>query len=164
MTDPFALRIGHGFDVHAFEPGDHLWIGGCRIPFDRGFRAHSDGDVLLHAICDALLGAAALGDIGRHFPDTDPTWEGADSRDLLRRVVGLLGEQGWQLVNVDATVIAQAPTLAPWIEPMREAIAAAAGWTVAQVNVKATTSEKLGFTGRGEGIAAEAVAMLARHP
>ncbi|MCL7751359.1 2-C-methyl-D-erythritol 2,4-cyclodiphosphate synthase [Guyparkeria hydrothermalis] len=164
MTDPFALRIGHGFDVHAFEPGDHLWIGGCRIPFDRGFRAHSDGDVLLHAICDALLGAAALGDIGRHFPDTDPTWEGADSRDLLRRVVGLLGEQGWQLVNVDATVIAQAPTLAPWIGPMREAIAAAAGWTVAQVNVKATTSEKLGFTGRGEGIAAEAVAMLARHP
>ncbi|QGT79551.1 2-C-methyl-D-erythritol 2,4-cyclodiphosphate synthase [Guyparkeria halophila] len=158
------MRIGHGFDVHAFEPGDHLWIGGCRIPFDRGFRAHSDGDVLLHAICDALLGAAALGDIGRHFPDTDPTWEGADSRDLLRRVVGLLGEQGWQLVNVDATVIAQAPTLAPWIGPMREAIAAASGWTVAQVNVKATTSEKLGFTGRGEGIAAEAVAMLARHP
>ncbi|TKA91939.1 2-C-methyl-D-erythritol 2,4-cyclodiphosphate synthase [Guyparkeria sp. SB14A] len=158
------MRIGHGFDVHAFEPGDHLWIGGRRIPFDRGFRAHSDGDVLLHAICDALLGAAALGDIGRHFPDTDPTWEGADSRDLLRRVVGLLGEQGWQLVNVDATVIAQAPTLAPWIEPMRETIAAAAGWTVAQVNVKATTSEKLGFTGRGEGIAAEAVAMLARHP
>ena len=164
MTDPFALRIGHGFDVHAFEPGDHLRIGGCRIPFERGFRAHSDGDVLLHAICDALLGAAALGDIGRHFPDTDPAWEGADSRDLLWRVVRLLGEQGWQLVNVDATVIAQAPRLAPWIEPMREAIAAAAGWTVAQVNVKATTSEKLGFTGRGEGIAAEAVALLARHP
>lgn len=164
MTDPFALRIGHGFDVHAFEPGDHLRIGGCRIPFERGFRAHSDGDVLLHAICDALLGAAALGDIGRHFPDTDPAWEGADSRDLLQRVVRLLGERGWGVVNVDATVIAQAPRLAAWIEPMREAIAAAAGWTVAQVNVKATTSEKLGFAGRGEGIAAEAVALLARHP
>ncbi|MFW6021372.1 MAG: 2-C-methyl-D-erythritol 2,4-cyclodiphosphate synthase [Guyparkeria sp.] len=161
MTDPFAFRIGHGFDVHAFEPGDHLWIGGCRIPFDRGFRAHSDGDVLLHAICDALLGATGQGDIGRHFPDTDPAWEGADSRDLLARVVALVEQAGWRLVNVDATVIAQAPKLAPWIEPMREAIAASGGWAVEQVNVKATTSEKLGFTGRGEGIAAEAVAMLA---
>ncbi|MFP4251182.1 MAG: 2-C-methyl-D-erythritol 2,4-cyclodiphosphate synthase [Guyparkeria sp.] len=163
MTDPLAFRIGHGFDVHAFEPGDHLWIGGCRIPFDRGFRAHSDGDVLLHAICDALLGATGQGDIGRHFPDTDPAWEGADSRDLLARVVALVEEAGWSLVNVDATVIAQAPKLAPWIEPMREAIAAAGSWGVGQVNVKATTSEKLGFTGRGEGIAAEAVAMLARR-
>ncbi|WP_410473529.1 2-C-methyl-D-erythritol 2,4-cyclodiphosphate synthase [Guyparkeria sp. TX1] len=164
MIDPFSLRIGHGFDVHAFEPGDHLWIGGCRIPFERGFRAHSDGDVLLHAICDALLGGAGLGDIGRHFPDTDPVWAGADSRDLLRRVVELLEQGGWQLVNVDATVIAQAPKLAPWINPMRESIAAAGGWSTEQVNVKATTSEKLGFTGRGEGIAAEAVAMLSRTP
>ncbi len=164
MIDPSSLRIGHGFDVHAFEPGDHLWIGGCRIPFDRGFRAHSDGDVLLHAICDALLGGAGLGDIGRHFPDTDPAWAGADSRDLLRRVVNLLERGGWQLVNVDATVIAQAPRLAPWITPMRESIAAAGGWSTDQVNVKATTSEKLGFTGRGEGIAAEAVVMLSRTP
>ncbi|MFO7808147.1 2-C-methyl-D-erythritol 2,4-cyclodiphosphate synthase [Guyparkeria sp.] len=164
MTDPFSLRIGHGFDVHAFEPGDHLWIGGCRIPFDRGFRAHSDGDVLLHAICDALLGGAGLGDIGRHFPDTDPDWAGADSRDLLRRVVDMLEQGGWQVVNIDATVIAQAPKLAPWITPMCESIAAAGGWSTEQVNVKATTSEKLGFTGRGEGIAAEAVAMLSRRP
>ncbi|MFI9654585.1 2-C-methyl-D-erythritol 2,4-cyclodiphosphate synthase [Guyparkeria sp. GHLCS8-2] len=164
MIDPSSLRIGHGFDVHAFEPGDHLWIGGCRIPFDRGFRAHSDGDVLLHAICDALLGGAGLGDIGRHFPDTDPAWAGADSRDLLRRVVKLLELGGWQLVNVDATVIAQAPRLAPWITPMRELIAAAGDWSTDQVNVKATTSEKLGFTGRGEGIAAEAVVMLSRTP
>ncbi|HER34429.1 MAG TPA: 2-C-methyl-D-erythritol 2,4-cyclodiphosphate synthase [Halothiobacillaceae bacterium] len=158
------MRIGHGVDVHAFEVGDHLCIGGCRIPFDRGFRAHSDGDVLLHAICDALLGAAGQGDIGRHFPDTDPAWEGADSRGLLRRVVELLDREGWQLVNLDATVIAQAPRLAPWIEPMREAIASAAGWSAAQVNVKATTAERLGFTGRGEGVAAEAVALLCSKP
>ncbi len=164
MIDPFSLRIGHGFDVHAFEPGDHLWIGGCCVPFDRGFRAHSDGDVLLHAICDALLGGAGLGDIGRHFPDTDPAWAGADSRDLLRRVVNLLEQGGWELVNVDATVIAQAPKLAPWITPIRESIAAAGGWSIEQVNVKATTSEKLGFTGRGEGIAAEAVVMLSSRP
>ncbi|MFO7581470.1 2-C-methyl-D-erythritol 2,4-cyclodiphosphate synthase [Guyparkeria sp.] len=158
------MRIGHGFDVHAFEPGDHLWIGGCRIPFDRGFRAHSDGDVLLHAICDALLGAAGLGDIGRHFPDTDPAWEGADSRKLLGRVVMMLAEGGWCVVNVDGTVIAQAPKLAPWIEPMREEIAAALGTEPAAVNVKATTSERLGFTGRGEGVAAEAVALIRRCP
>ncbi len=162
MIDPSCLRVGHGFDVHAFEPGDHLVIGGCRIPFDRGFRAHSDGDVLLHAICDALLGAAGRGDIGRHFPDTDAAWKDVDSRELLERVVALVGDDGWRLVNVDATVIAQAPKLAPWIEPMREAIAMAGGWSPGQVNVKATTSERLGFTGRGEGIAAEAVAMLAR--
>lgn len=168
MSDPSidfsALRVGHGFDVHAFEPGDHLWIGGCRIPFDRGFRAHSDGDVLLHAICDAVLGAAGLGDIGYHFPDTDPAWAGADSRDLLRRVVERVASDRWQLINVDATVIAQGPRLAPWIGPMREAIAAAGGWSTEQVNVKATTSERLGFTGRGEGIAAEAVVMLVRRP
>ncbi len=164
MTDPFAFRIGHGFDVHAFEPGEHLCLGGCRIPFDRGFRAHSDGDVLLHAICDALLGAAALGDIGRHFPDTDPAWQGTDSRVLLRQVVEMLAGEGWRLVNVDATVIAQAPRLAPWIEPMREAIAAACGEGIEAVSVKATTSERLGFTGRGEGIAAEAVVLIRRVP
>ena len=164
MTDPFALRVGHGFDVHAFEAGDHLCIGGCRIPFDRGFRAHSDGDVLLHAICDALLGAAGLGDIGRHFPDTDPAFAGADSRVLLGDVMTKLSASGWSVINIDATVIAQAPKLAPWIEPMREAIASASGLTVDRVNVKATTSERLGFTGRGEGVAAEAVALLSRSP
>lgn len=162
MTDPFSLRIGHGFDVHAFEAGDHLCIGGCRIPFDRGFRAHSDGDVLLHAICDALLGAASLGDIGRHFPDTDPAYAGADSRELLGEVIAMLSAAGWSVVNIDATVIAQAPKLAPWIEPMREAIAEAGRLSVDRVNVKATTSERLGFTGRGEGVAAEAVALLCR--
>ena len=163
MTD-LDLRVGHGFDVHAFGPGDHLCIGGCRIPFERGFRAHSDGDVLLHAISDALLGGAGLGDIGHHFPDTDPAWKGADSRELLRRVVGEIAGAGWRVGNVDATVIAQAPRLAPWIAPMREAIAAVLGLDVACVNVKATTSERLGFTGRGEGVAAEAVALLHRLP
>jgi len=163
MTD-LDLRVGHGFDVHAFEPGDHLCIGGCRIPFDRGFRAHSDGDVLLHAISDALLGAAGLGDIGHHFPDDDPAWAGADSRDLLRRVVDAIAQAGWRVGNVDATVIAQAPKLAPWIGPMREAIAAVLALDVDRVNVKATTSERLGFTGRGEGVAAEAVALLQRAP
>lgn len=162
MTDPFSLRVGHGFDVHAFEAGDHLCIGGCRIPFDRGFRAHSDGDVLLHAICDALLGAASLGDIGRHFPDTDPAYAGADSRELLGEVIEMLSAAGWSVVNIDATVIAQAPKLAPWIEPMRETIAEAGRLAVDRVNVKATTSERLGFTGRGEGVAAEAVALLCR--
>ncbi|MGM0516927.1 MAG: 2-C-methyl-D-erythritol 2,4-cyclodiphosphate synthase [Pseudomonadota bacterium] len=156
------MRVGHGFDVHAFEPGDHLMIGGCRIPFDRGFRAHSDGDVLLHAISDALLGAAGLGDIGHHFPDTDPAWAGADSRELLRRVVEAVGQAGWHVGNVDATVIAQVPKLAPWVAPMREAIATVLGVEAGRVNVKATTSERLGFTGRGEGVAAEAVALVQR--
>jgi 2-C-methyl-D-erythritol 2,4-cyclodiphosphate synthase len=163
MTDP-ALRVGHGFDVHAFGPGDHLMIGGCRIPFDRGFRAHSDGDVLLHAISDALLGAAGLGDIGHHFPDTDSAWAGADSRDLLRRVVEMIEQSGWRVGNIDATVIAQAPRLSPWIAPMREAIATVIGLDAGCVNVKATTSERLGFTGRGEGIAAAAVALLQPLP
>jgi len=163
MTD-LDLRVGHGFDVHAFEAGDHLCIGGCRIPFDRGFRAHSDGDVLLHAISDALLGAAGLGDIGHHFPDTDPAWAGADSRDLLRRVVAEIAAAGWGVGNVDATVIAQAPKLAPWIAPMRESIATVLDLDTGRVNVKATTSERLGFTGRGEGVAAEAVALLHRAP
>ena len=162
MIDPMSFRVGHGFDVHAFEAGDHLWIGGCRIPYDRGFRAHSDGDVLLHAISDALLGAASLGDIGRHFPDTDPSFAGADSRELLGEVVEKLRRSGWSLINVDATVIAQAPRLAPWIDPMRESISAASGVAIDRINVKATTSERLGFTGRGEGVAAEAVALVCR--
>ena len=154
------LRIGHGFDVHRFGDGDHLMIGGVRVAYDQGFVAHSDGDVLLHAVCDALLGACALGDIGRHFPDTDPRWAGADSRALLRHVVTLVGEAGYRIGNVDATVIAQAPKLAPHIAAMRETLAADLGVTLGAVNVKATTTERLGFTGRGEGIAAEAVALL----
>ncbi|MBW6389779.1 MAG: 2-C-methyl-D-erythritol 2,4-cyclodiphosphate synthase [Halomonas sp.] len=156
------LRIGHGFDVHRFGEGDHLMIGGVAVPFDHGFVAHSDGDVLLHAISDALLGACALGDIGRHFPDTDPAWAGADSRGLLRHVLSLVREAGYRVGNVDATVIAQAPKLAPHISAMRERIAEDLELALDAVNVKATTSERLGFTGRGEGVAAEAVVLLTR--
>lgn len=155
-----TLRIGHGFDVHRFGEGDHLMIGGVRLPFDHGFVAHSDGDVLLHAISDALLGACALGDIGRHFPDTDPAWKGADSRALLRHVVALVREAGYRVGNLDATVMAQAPRMAEWIPAMRDTIAADVGVELGAVNVKATTTERLGFTGRGEGIAAEAVVLL----
>ncbi|MDI5890953.1 2-C-methyl-D-erythritol 2,4-cyclodiphosphate synthase [Halomonas rhizosphaerae] len=154
------MRIGHGFDVHRFGAGDHLMVGGVAIPFDRGFVAHSDGDVLLHAVCDALLGACALGDIGRHFPDTDPAWAGADSRALLRHVAGLVGGAGYRVGNLDATLIAQAPKMAPHIGAMAGHIAADLGLSRGAVNVKATTTERLGFTGRGEGIAAEAVALL----
>ncbi|MEG3113709.1 2-C-methyl-D-erythritol 2,4-cyclodiphosphate synthase [Salinicola sp. 4072] len=155
-----SFRIGHGFDVHRFGEGDHLMIGGVRLPFDRGFVAHSDGDVLLHAISDALLGACALGDIGRHFPDTDPAWKGADSRALLRHVVALVREAGYRIGNLDATLMAQAPRMAESIPLMRETIAADVGVELGAVNVKATTTERLGFTGRGEGIAAEAVVLL----
>ncbi|WP_303854985.1 2-C-methyl-D-erythritol 2,4-cyclodiphosphate synthase [Salinicola salarius] len=155
-----SFRIGHGFDVHRFGEGDHLMIGGVRLPFDRGFVAHSDGDVLLHAISDALLGACALGDIGRHFPDTDPAWKGADSRALLRHVVALVREAGYRIGNLDATLMAQAPRMAESIPLMRETIAADVGIELGAVNVKATTTERLGFTGRGEGIAAEAVVLL----
>ncbi|PMR73202.1 2-C-methyl-D-erythritol 2,4-cyclodiphosphate synthase [Billgrantia endophytica] len=154
------FRIGHGFDVHRFGDGNHLMIGGVAIPFERGFVAHSDGDVLLHAISDALLGACALGDIGRHFPDTDAAWAGADSRALLRHVHGLVGEAGYRVGNVDATVVAQVPKMAPHIGGMVANIAADLGVEPGAVNVKATTTERLGFTGRGEGIAAEAVALL----
>lgn len=156
------MRIGHGFDVHRFGPGDHLMIGGVKLPFEHGFVAHSDGDVLLHAISDALLGACALGDIGRHFPDTDPAWEGADSRGLLRHVVSLVRTQGFDVVNLDATLMAQAPKMAPHIEAMRQVIADDIGVELGCINVKATTTERLGFTGRGEGIAAEAVVLLQR--
>lgn len=157
-----TLRIGHGFDVHRFGDGDHLMIGGMRLPFERGFVAHSDGDVLLHAISDALLGACALGDIGRHFPDTDAAWAGADSRVLLRHVMALVREAGYRVGNLDATVMAQAPKLAPHVAGMVACIAEDLGVTEGQVNVKATTTERLGFTGRGEGIAAEAVVLLTK--
>lgn len=154
------LRIGHGFDVHAFAAERKLVIGGVTIPFELGLAGHSDADVLLHAICDALLGAAGLGDIGRHFPDTDARYRGIDSRHLLREVAALIAAQGYQLSNLDCTIIAQAPKMAPHIATMQANIAADLGVTVSAVNVKATTTEKLGFTGRGEGIAAEAVCIL----
>lgn len=156
------IRIGHGFDVHAFAEGRRLVIGGVDIPHDRGLLGHSDADVLIHAICDALLGAAGLGDIGRHFPDTDVRFKGADSRELLRHVVALLRERGWRVGNVDATIIAQAPRMAPHIPAMARYVAADCGVEEGAVNVKATTTERLGFTGRGEGIAAEAVCLISR--
>ncbi|WP_006788149.1 2-C-methyl-D-erythritol 2,4-cyclodiphosphate synthase [Thiorhodospira sibirica] len=154
------MRIGHGFDVHAFCAGDHVILGGVKIPYHQAFTAHSDGDVLIHALCDALLGACGLGDIGRHFPDTDPTYKGADSRELLRRVMQMLNSRGLQVLNVDSTIIAQAPKMAPHIAAMQANLAADLGIAITQVNVKATTSEKLGFTGREEGIAAHAVVLL----
>jgi 2-C-methyl-D-erythritol 2,4-cyclodiphosphate synthase len=154
------LRIGQGFDVHRLEPGDGVVLGGVRIACPYRVVAHSDGDVLLHAICDALLGAAALGDIGRHFPDTDAAYRGADSRVLLRAVNGKLKAAGFVVVNVDATVIAEAPKVAPHAGQMRGNIAADLGLAVDVVSVKATTTERLGFTGRGEGIAAQAVALI----
>lgn len=156
------IRVGHGFDVHAFAEGRDLIIGGVAIPHARGLLGHSDADVLLHAICDALLGAAGLGDIGRHFPDSDPRYRGIDSRELLRHVARLLAGQGWRVGNVDATVIAQAPRMAAHIPTMRERIAADLDIAVDRVNVKATTTERLGFTGREEGIAAEAVCLITR--
>ncbi|MBS0002938.1 MAG: 2-C-methyl-D-erythritol 2,4-cyclodiphosphate synthase [Thioalkalivibrio sp.] len=157
---PADLRIGQGLDVHAFGPGDHLVLGGVRIPHDQGFIAHSDGDVLLHALCDALLGAAALGDIGRHFPDTDPRFRGADSRALLSEVLARVRAEGWAPVNIDSVVIAQRPRMGPHIDAMRANVAADCRLPLSAVNVKATTTERLGFTGRGEGIAAEAVVLL----
>lgn len=156
------MRIGHGYDVHAFAPGDHLMLGGVRIPYERGIRAHSDGDVLIHALCDALLGAAALGDIGRHFPDGDARWRGADSRMLLKEVLKLLAERGLKPLQVDATVIAEAPKLAPHIQAMCARLAADLSLPVDCVNVKATTSEGLGHIGRGEGLAVHAVALVGR--
>lgn len=154
------MRIGHGFDVHAFEDGDFITLGGVQIPHSHGLKAHSDGDVALHALADALLGAAALGDIGQHFPDTDDAWAGADSRVLLRHVVGLIRDKGYQVGNVDITIIAQAPKMAPHIQTMRECIAADLNVRLDDVNVKATTTEKLGYVGRKEGIAVHAVALL----
>ncbi len=156
------IRIGHGFDVHRFQDGDHITLGGVRISHDRAFVAHSDGDVLLHAICDAVLGALGLGDIGRHFPDTDPRFKGADSRQLLRAVMAMAQAQGWQVVNLDSTILAQAPKMAPHIDTMRAVLATELQVALEQVNVKATTTEQLGFVGRKEGIAAHAVVLLER--
>ncbi|MFK3681785.1 2-C-methyl-D-erythritol 2,4-cyclodiphosphate synthase [Pseudomonas sp. NPDC088890] len=154
------MRIGHGYDVHRFTDGDFITLGGVHIPHKYGLLAHSDGDVVLHALSDALLGAAALGDIGKHFPDTDPQFKGADSRVLLRHVVGIVQAKGWMVGNIDATIVAQAPKMAPHIETMRQLIAQDLQVELDQVNVKATTTEKLGFTGREEGIAVHAVALL----
>jgi len=154
------MRIGHGYDVHRLGTGHEVVLGGVRIPHTRGLEAHSDGDVLIHAVCDALLGAIGEGDIGQHFPDTDPANAGIDSRLLLRRVVQLVCQAGWVLANLDATLVAQAPKPAPHIAAMRENLAADMAAGTAQVNVKATTTEKLGFAGREEGIAAHAVVLL----
>lgn len=154
------MRIGQGFDVHALVAGRALIIGGVTIPFEKGLDGHSDADVLLHAVCDALLGAAALGDIGRHFPDTDVRYKGADSRVLVREVAKLLRSGGYHVVNLDSTIIAQAPKMAPHIPSMIANIAADLGIDPGCVNVKAKTTERLGFTGRGEGIAAEAIALV----
>jgi 2-C-methyl-D-erythritol 2,4-cyclodiphosphate synthase len=158
-----SVRVGQGFDVHALVPGRRLVIGGVDIPYERGLLGHSDGDVLLHAICDALLGAAGLGDIGQHFPDTDGRYEGADSLGLLVETGQRLVALRWSVVNVDATIIAQAPRMAPHVAQMVGNIAGALRIATSQVNVKAKSTERLGFTGRGEGIAAEAVALIQGH-
>jgi 2-C-methyl-D-erythritol 2,4-cyclodiphosphate synthase len=157
-----TVRIGQGFDTHALVAERKLILGGVHIPYDKGLLGHSDGDALLHAICDALIGAAALGDIGRHFPDTDPRYKGADSRGLLQSVATMLAAAGWQAVNVDSTIIAEAPKLAPHIPSMVANIAADLKIAPDCINVKAKSTEKLGFVGRGEGIAAEAVVLIER--
>jgi 2-C-methyl-D-erythritol 2,4-cyclodiphosphate synthase len=154
------MRIGQGFDVHALVEGRKLIIGGVEIPYAKGLEGHSDADVLLHAICDALLGAAGLGDIGRHFPDTDPRYRGIDSRKLVRFVVSLIKKTNLKVVNIDATIIAQEPRMAPHVPRMIANIAEDLGVAAAAINVKATTTEHLGFTGRGEGIAAQAIALI----
>ncbi len=159
-TNPLIPRIGNGFDVHKFTPERDLWLCGVKIPYELGLLGHSDADVAIHALCDALLGAAALRDIGYHFPDTDPTYKGADSRVLLRRVVTILAEKGFHIGNVDVTIIAQAPKLLPYIEEMRQTMATDLGIALEYVSVKATTTERLGFTGRREGIAAQASALI----
>ncbi len=162
MTPPHdpSLRIGQGFDVHAFGPGDHVILGGVRIPYSQGVKAHSDGDVIIHSLCDALLGAAGLGDIGMHFPDSDARWKGADSRVFLRHVHGLLVERDYEVVNVDVTVLADAPRLGTYREMMRKNLAEDLGIDVSCANVKATTSEGLGYIGRKEGLACQAIALI----
>ena len=154
------MRIGSGFDVHAFSAGDAVTLGGVRIAHSHGLLAHSDGDVAIHALCDALLGALALGDIGVHFPPSDPRWKGADSRVFLRHCAQLLAERGWRLGNADITVVCEAPKVAPHAAAMRANLAQDLGVGVDAISVKATTTERLGFTGRGEGLAAMAVALL----
>lgn len=162
---PFPpVRIGTGFDVHAFGPGDHVMLGGVRVEHSCGVLAHSDGDVVLHALCDAMLGALALGDIGQHFPPSDARWKGADSMAFLAHCNGLLAARGWVVGNADVTVICERPKVGPQAPAMRERIAAGLGIAVDRVSVKATTSEKLGFTGRGEGIAAQAAVLLVARP
>jgi 2-C-methyl-D-erythritol 2,4-cyclodiphosphate synthase len=158
------VRIGQGFDIHALVAGRKLIVGGVTIPFEKGLEGHSDADVLIHAVCDALLGAAALGDIGAHFPDTDPKYKGADSRALLREVAKMLQEEEWAVANIDATIIAQAPKMAAHIPAMAANIASDLGISAGRVNVKAKTAERLGAIGRGEGIAAEAIALLVFLP
>jgi len=154
------IRIGHGYDVHAFEAGDHLILGGVKIPFHSQFKAHSDGDVLVHAVCDALLGALALGDIGHHFPDSDETFKGIDSRKLLKNVYILILDKGFELMNIDVTIIAEAPKMAPHLLQMRTHLAEDLLTDLSQVNIKATTTEKLGFIGQQEGIAVHSVCLL----
>lgn len=155
-----SVRIGQGYDVHVFGEGDHVMLGGVRVPHDRGVVAHSDGDVVLHALCDAMLGALALGDIGVHFPPSDPQWRGADSRSFLRHCSTLLQARGWAVGNLDITVVCERPRVSAHADAMRATIATDLAIDVACVSVKATTSERLGFTGRGEGIAAQAVCLL----
>jgi 2-C-methyl-D-erythritol 2,4-cyclodiphosphate synthase len=154
------IRVGQGYDVHRFNEGDHIILGGVKIDYEQGLEAHSDGDVVLHALCDALLGAAALGDIGKHFPDTDPDFKGADSRVLLRHVYRIIQDKGYQLANADMTIIAQAPKMAPHIGTMCRNIADDLNVDVDCINVKATTTEKLGFEGRKEGIAVQAIVLI----
>lgn len=158
------MRIGHGFDVHKFGGDGPIIIGGVEIEYEQGLVAHSDGDVLLHALCDAILGAAALGDIGKHFPDTDSAYAGANSRELLKHVMLQVEKKGYRLVNADMTIVAQSPKMAPHIDAMRDNIAADCSCPVDDINVKATTTEKLGYTGRKEGIAAHAVVLLQKDP
>lgn len=156
------MRIGSGFDVHAFGEGDHLMLGGVRVPFKGGVLAHSDGDVAIHALCDALLGALALGDIGQHFPPSDARWKGADSRRFLRHCASLLEQHGWALGNADLTIICEVPRIGPYGGAIRAVLAEDLGVSVPQISVKATTTERLGFTGRGEGIAAHAIVLLVK--
>ena len=158
------IRVGSGIDVHAFGPGDHVMLGGVRLPHTQGVRAHSDGDVLLHALCDALLGAAGLGDIGQHFPDSDPQWRGAASGQFVTHAVALLAVRGWQVVNADLTLLAEAPRIAGQRDTVRASVAGLLGIAVEAVNLKATTTEKLGFAGRGEGLAAMATVLIESVP
>lgn len=157
-----TIRVGSGFDVHAFGSGDHVMLGGVRVPAAQGVVAHSDGDVLLHALTDALLGAAGLGDIGQHFPDSDPRWRGAASAQFVRHAVELLSERGWRVVNADLTLLAEAPRIVAHRDAIRDSIAAITGLAADAVNLKATTTEKLGFLGRAEGLAAQAVVLITR--
>lgn len=156
------IRIGQGYDVHAFGPGDHVVLGGVRVPHTQGIVAHSDGDVLIHALCDAILGALAMGDIGKHFPPSDPQWKGADSRRFLVHCVALAAERGWRIGNIDATVVGERPKVGPYALAIRETLAADLGVGLDAVSVKATTTERLGFTGREEGLVAMVVVLLER--